>query len=356
MPRTVIHTGVTERLEILDKDGRIDPELDPGLPPERLLEFMGAMLRARLFDDKALKLQRQGRMGTWASLEGQEAAQIGVAMALTPDDWVIPSFREHGVLLTHGVPGADIYRYWRGDERASVPPEGLNVLPPSVPVGSQLLHGVGVGLALKLQGKRAAAVAFAGDGGTSQGDFHEALNFGGVFGTPTVFFIQNNHWAISLPFKKQTAAASIAQKAHAYGIPGVQVDGNDVLAVYTASGAALERARAGEGPTLIEAHTYRFGNHTTSDEATRYRSPEELAWWRERDPILRLRRHLEGRGLWDAAREEALVAELKTEIETMVEAAEAAPPAAPTEMVEWTYAELPWHLREQRTEIEEALR
>ncbi len=356
MPRTVIHTGVTERLEILDKDGRIDPELDPGLAPEILLGFHRAMLQARLFDDKALKLQRQGRMGTWASLEGQEAAQVGVASALAPEDWVIPSFREHGVLLAFGIPGADVYRYWRGDERGAIPPEGRNVLPPSVPVGSQLLHGVGVGLALKLQGRRAAAVAFAGDGGTSQGDFHEALNFAGVFSPPTVFVIQNNHWAISLPFRKQTASASIAQKAHAYGIPGIQVDGNDILAVHVAARDALARARAGEGPTLIEAHTYRFGNHTTSDEATRYRSPEELAWWRERDPLLRLRRHLEARGLWDSTHEESLVAELRAGIEDMVEAAEALPPPPPTEMVEWTYAQLPWHLAEQRAEIEEAAR
>jgi pyruvate dehydrogenase E1 component alpha subunit len=351
MPRTVIHQAVTERLEILAPDGSLDEALAPDLGDARLVEAYEAMTRIRLFDDKALKLQRQGRMGTWGSLKGQEAAQVGMALAMEPADWVVPSFREHGLMLLRGVPGHLIYAFWKGDERGAALDPAWRCLPPAVPVGSQHLHAVGLGWALARRGERAAAVACGGDGSTSEGDFHEALNFAGVFQTPTVFFIQNNQWAISVPFRVQTAAASIAQKAVGYGLPGVQVDGNDVLAVYVAAREALERARSGGGPTLIEAHTYRLQDHTTADDAGRYRDAAEVAAWAEKDPLRRLRLLLEARALWDEAREAALLQRLAGEVEAAVAAFEGLPAPEPADVFDHAYAELPWNLAEQRAAL-----
>ena len=348
MPRTAIHEAVTERLEILDHRGKVDRTLLPDLTDEQFLTLYRSMAWMRKFDEKALNLQRQGRMGTFGSLRGQEAAQAGLAMAMEDGDWMIPSFREHGVMLVRGIPGHLIYAYWKGDERGGALPPEHRCLPPSVPVGSQLVHAVGVGLALKRRGQKGAAIGFAGDGASSEGDFHEALNFAGVFQTPTVFFIQNNQWAISVPFKKQTAAASIAQRAHGYGLPGVQVDGNDVLAVYAAAREALERARSGGGPTLVEALTYRMGNHTTADDAQKYRPAEELEYWLARDPLARMRTFLESRKLWDEAREAALQEELTALVEADVERLEAMPPQSPADVFDHMYADLPWNLREQR--------
>jgi pyruvate dehydrogenase E1 component alpha subunit len=270
-------------------------------------------------------------------------------------DWLIPAFREHGAMLLHGVPGHLIYACWAGDERGSAFPEGVRCFPPAVPVGSQWPHGVGVGLSLKLRGERAAAVVFGGDGSTSQGDFHEALNCAGVFRTQTVFVIQNNQWAISVPLHRQTASATLAQKALGYGIPGIQVDGNDVLAVYAAASEALERARVGDGPTLIEAVTYRLGDHTTADDASRYRDHEELGRWQERDPLLRLRRYLERQGLWDDAQDEVLREEAQSWVEGQVERFESMAPPQPGEIFEYMYAELPPNLAEQRAALLEEL-
>lgn len=314
------------------------------------------MVSIRSFDDKPLKMQRQGRMGTWGSLRGQEAAQVGVAAAMAPDDWLVPSFREHGLLLLRGVPGHLIYAGWRGDERGQFYPEGVKALPPSVPIGSQLLHGVGLGLALRLRNDPGVVVACGGDGATSQGDFHEALNFAAVFRARTIFLVQNNGWAISLPRSKQTASASIAQKAHSYGLPGIQVDGNDVLAVYAAARELLERARRGDGGGLLEAHTYRMGDHTTADDAGRYRSADEVAAWALRDPILRLRRFLETRGLWSEDRERALLEETQAEVERTVETLEAMPPADPGSIFEHLYAEMTPLLREQQAALRKEVR
>jgi len=347
MPRTKIHELVVERLEILDPEGRLDEALMPDLTDDRILEAYREMVRLRLFDDKAVKLQRQGRMGTWPPLKGQEAAQIGVAMAMHENDWLIPSFRDQGVMILHGVPAHLVYAYWAGDERGSAFPEGVRCFPIAVPVGSQLTHGAGVGLSLKLRGEEAVAVTFCGDGATSEGDFHEALTFAGVYKTNTVFVIQNNGWAISIPRSAQTAAETLAQKADGYGIPGLQVDGNDLLAVYAAASEALERARSGGGPTLIEAVTYRLGDHTTADDAGRYRSADELAEWSARDPLLRLRRWLEGKGLWDDTREEVLRSDAAAWVEAQVEAVNAMPPPDPADIFGHMYAETPPYLLEQ---------
>ena len=356
MPRTRVYEAITERLEILDLEGSVDQALMPSLDDERVLAMYRDMVRMRAFDDKALKLQRQGRMGTWPPIRGQEAVQVGVGYAMTEADWLIPAFREHGVMLLKGVPGHLIYTFWSGDERGSCFPEGVRCFPVAVPVGSQWQHGAGVGLSLKLRGEAAAAVVFGGDGSTSEGDFHEALNCAGVFQVPTVFVIQNNQWAISIPLHRQTASATLAQKAHAYGIPGLQVDGNDVFAVWSAATEALERARSGGGPTLIEAVTYRIGDHTTADDASRYRSDEEVATWRARDPIVRLRRFLDARGLWDDGRESELEAQAHAWVDEQVHAFEAMPPQSPEDLFTHMYGETPPHLQEQMAALLEEVR
>ncbi|MBN1551377.1 pyruvate dehydrogenase (acetyl-transferring) E1 component subunit alpha, partial [bacterium] len=298
MPVHTIHESRTFRLEILDKAGKADQDLLPELSDAEFIKLYESMILMRKFDEKALNLQRQGRIGTYGSLRGQEAAQAGLALVLDEQDWVVPSFREHGVMMSIGIPPHLIYAYWKGDERGNRIPDGIRCLPPAVPVGSQLIHATGLGLALRLKQEHAIAVGFAGDGATSEGDFHEALNSAGVFRSQTIFFIQNNGWAISVPFNRQTAAASIAQKAHAYGIPGIQVDGNDVLAVYAASKQAKDHVLAGKGPYLIEALTYRMGDHTTADDQSRYRSKDEVKYWEERDPILRMREFLIAKKIW----------------------------------------------------------
>ena len=351
MPRTQIYNAITERLEILDPTGTVDEALMPELSTDAMREIYHDMVRMRAMDDKALKLQRQGRMGTWPPIKGQEAIQAGVAHAMESDDWLIPAFREHGIMLLRGVPAHLIYAYWAGDERGSAYPDGVRVFPVAVPVGSQWQHGTGVGLSLKLRGENAVAVALGGDGSTSEGDFHEALNCAGVFQTPTVFVIQNNQWAISVPLHRQTAAETLAQKAHAYGIPGIQIDGNDVFAVYSAAIEALDRARSGGGPTLIEAVTYRLGDHTTADDASRYRGDDEVAKWAARDPILRLRRYLESRGLWGDAQEQSQLEAAQAWVDEQVAALENMPPQDPSDIFTHMYADLPPHLAEQMAEL-----
>lgn len=351
MPRTQVYHAITERLEILDTEGSADTELMPELPPDVIREVYRDMVLMRGMDSKALKLQRQGRMGTWPPIRGQEAIQAGVARAMGDDDWLIPAFREHGIMMLRGVPAHLIYAYWAGDERGSCHPEGVRVFPVAVPVGSQWQHGTGVGLSLKLRGEKAAAVTLGGDGSTSEGDFHEAMNCAGVFKTNSVFVIQNNQWAISIPLHQQTAAETLAQKAHAYGIPGLQVDGNDVFAVYSAAVEALERARGGGGPTLIEAVTYRLGDHTTADDASRYRTDAEVAEWEARDPISRLKKYMENNGMWDDAREQALAEEVQAWIDLQVANLEEMPPQDPRDIFSHMYADMPPHLKEQMGEV-----
>ena len=347
MPRTKVYEAVTERLDILDTEGRVDAALMPEIDPSRTRDLYRDMVLMRTFDTKALKLQRQGRMGTWPPIKGQEAIQAGVALAMGDNDWLIPAFREHGIMVLRGVPLHLVFAYWAGDERGSSYPEEVRCFPVAVPVGSQWQHGTGVGLSLKLREEDAVAVTFGGDGSTSEGDFHEAVNCAGVFGTKTVFVIQNNQWAISVPLHRQTAAETLAQKAHAYGIPGIQVDGNDVFAVYVAATDAIERTRRGEGPSLIEAVTYRLGDHTTADDASRYRPEEELEEWEGRDPILRLRRYLVEQGLWDDDQETVLLEEAASWVDGQVKALEEMEPQAPEDIFTSMYAALPPHVVEQ---------
>ncbi|MSM38253.1 MAG: pyruvate dehydrogenase (acetyl-transferring) E1 component subunit alpha [Geobacter sp.] len=301
MSEKVIATCAVRRLEILDESGGVDTDLMPLLSDAEIRRMYDLMVLTRTFDERALALQREGRLGTYPPVTGQEAAQVGSALALQPRDWVFPSFREMGVHLALGFPMQQLFQYWAGDGRGLKTPDSLNIFPICVSVGTHIPHAVGAAMAARYRRDPAVAVAYFGDGATSKGDFHEGFNMAGVFRLPVVFICQNNQWAISVPLTGQTAAGSLAQKAFAYGFEGVQVDGNDIFAVYRASRDALEKARGGGGPTFIECLTYRMADHTTADDASRYRSPEELATWSARDPILRLERFMAQKGIWNEA-------------------------------------------------------
>lgn len=279
--------------QILSTTGKTKADVD--IPDETLIKMYEAMKLTRVADIKALQFQRQGRMLTYAPSQGQEAAQVGSIAASEQDDWMVQAFREMGALLYKGVDIKQIFLYWYGNEDGSKYEQ--NILPVSVPIASQLNHASGIAYASKILGKEQVVVTYVGDGGTSHGEFHEAMNFAQVFEVPMVTIIQNNHWAISTPRANQTKSETLAQKALAYGMRGIQVDGNDVLAMYVATKEAVDRARNGEGPTLIEAVTYRLGSHTTADDPTIYRSNEEVEEWKKKDPILRFEKYLIAKGL-----------------------------------------------------------
>lgn len=338
-----------ETVRIIQEDGSYNDGDVPELSDSQLLEMYEWMVFVRALDQRCLTLQRQGRLGTYAPIMGQEAAQVGSAYALERSDWMFPSYRETAAVVVHGLPPVTLMRYWMGHEEGCHAPEGVNVFPMSIPISTQVPHAVGAAWAAKLRGDRTVAITYFGDGGTSEGDFHEGANFAGVFRAPVILFCQNNFYAISVPFERQTAVDSIAIKATAYGFPGVRVDGNDVLAVYKATREAADRARRGEGPTLIEAITYRYGPHTTADDPTRYRTAEEVQQWQEqRDPIARYRRFLENRGLWSEDQEQQLQEKIRERVASIVEEAENAPDPDPASIFDYMYAETPYHIREQR--------
>ena len=305
MPVKEVAEGV-EKLEILDKDGNVDEELEPDIPEDKLLDMYRDFVFARKFDQKAFKLQRRGDSGTYAPFKGEEACQIGPAYALDEDDWFVPSFREGAFALSRGYSPSKLMRYFMGDEYGNRV-GGTHSLPVSIPVGSHMIHAAGIGMAKNIREEKGTVITYFGDGSTSQGDFHSAMNFAGVYNSPVIFFNQNNRYAISTPREKQTASETIAQKAKAYGIKGMQVDGNDILACYKAAKDAKERAENGEGPTLIEGLTYRLGVHTTSDDPSRYRSEDEEKKWEEKEPLIRFEKYLMDRGI--------LTEEKKQEIE-----------------------------------------
>ena len=340
-----------ERLQVLDESGRARTDLDPALPAADLRRMYERMVLTRVADAKALKLQRQGRMGTYASSRGHEACQVGAATALAGGDWFFPYFRDLGSVLTLGYALEDYYHYWMGNEAGLRTPEGLNLFPLAIPVASQILHAVGAGMAANYRKLRLAVLCTFGDGATSEGDFHEALNYAGVFKTPNVFLCYDNQFAISVPRSRQTASATIAQKAVAYGFGGVQVDGNDILAVYAAAKEAADRARTGGGPTLIEAFTYRMGVHTTSDDASRYRAKDEVVEWEKRDPILRFQLYLKRKGLWDEAWEKDIQERAAAAVDKAVEAAEVRPPATVEDLFAYTYAAMTPELEGQLADL-----
>jgi pyruvate dehydrogenase E1 component alpha subunit len=307
-----------------------------------------ALVFARVYDRKGVALQKQGRLATYAPFEGQEAAQVGSAAALEPDDWMVATYRDAAAMWMQGYPLELLFAGRTGDERGGSPPDHVPVLPPSITVGGHMVHAVGLAWAAKLQDERRVAITYFGDGATSEGDFHEAMNFAAVFTVPCVFFCQNNGWAISLPRSMQTRSDTIAQKAIAYGMPGVQVDGNDLFAVYQATGEALARARAGNGPTLIEAVTYRVGPHTISDDPSRYRDPAETEEWKRRDPLERVRVFLSEREAWTSEWQSQIEEEASGEIERAVMLAEGL--AAPTtgDMFQGMFESMPAHLVSQQ--------
>nr|WP_279232108.1 pyruvate dehydrogenase (acetyl-transferring) E1 component subunit alpha [Thermus albus] len=323
------------------------------------LALYRAMRRARFFDEKALLLQRQGRLGVYAPFMGQEAAQVGVALALDPGDWVVPSYRESAMLLARGLPIHVLILYWRAHPAGWRFPQGVRAVNPYIPIATQIPQAVGLALAGRYRGEGWVVGTSIGDGGTSEGDFHEGLNFAAVFDAPVVFLVQNNGYAISVPRQRQMRVDYIARRAEGYGIPGVVVDGNDVLAVYVEAKKAVERARKGEGPTLLEALTYRLAPHTTSDDPSRYRSREEEEAWRAKDPILRLRKALEEQGLWGVEAEEALLGELEEEFAREVALADQAPEPTPEMIVEHVYKEMgpdqrrAWEALRQGKHVEE---
>ena len=339
-----------ECLQILDPEGVVREELRPDLPDIQVQGLYERMSVMRLADRMAMNLQREGGMGTYAPFYGQEAAQASAAF-LEPSDWLVPTYRETGALYLRGMPLSGLYRYWMGDERGLLVPEGLRVLPIAIVVGAQPLHAVGLSWAMKLRGEKSAVAAYFGDGASSQGDVHEAMNFAGVFQTPTVFICQNNEFAISLPRSRQTAAATIAQRAAGYGFPGLWIDGNDIFAVAGAMCEALAAARAGQGPRLIEMLTYRLGPHTTADDPTKYRTNQEVEAHKPFDPLLRLRRYLETKGLWSEAREAELLKRGQAEVEEAARQAKAAPAPDPDDIFAYTYRRMPAYLARQRDEL-----
>jgi len=316
--------------------------------PAALIALYRAMVLTRTFDAKAIALQRTGRLGTYASSLGQEAVAVGVAAAMQPNDVLLPSFREHGAQLWRGVTLKELFLYWGGDERGNDFAGPREDFPNCVPVASHAPHAVGVALAFRLRGEARAAVCVFGDGATSKGDVAEALNMAGVWKIPTVFVVNNNAWAISVPVARQTAATTLAQKAIAAGIPGEQVDGNDVIAVRHVAERALARARAGSGPTLIEAVTYRLSDHTTADDASRYRDDADVSRHWPAEPIARLRGYVVNAGMWDKEKEESLLQECTEAVERAANNFLATPPQDPATQFDFTFAQVPADLAQQR--------
>ena len=320
MPRKQIAKFSLQYLQVLDENGKLDAKLEPKLDDDRLIEMYRWMRLARELDERMLKLQRQGRLGTFPPNTGQEAISIPVALAMQDKDWFVGAFRELGGRLVRGEPLTSTLYYYNGWEEGNVlPDKNLRIMPTSVVIGCQIEHAVGLAYASRYQGEDAVAVCFIGDGGTSEGDFHEGLNFAAVWNVPVVFIVQNNQWAISIPRSSQTTSQTIAQKGIAYDIPSLQIDGNDALAVHVAIEEALKRARSGGGPTLIEAVTYRLMMHTTADDPKKYRTAEEekCAW--EKEPLLRFRKYLDAKAIWNDAKEESLLGEVKAQVEAAVQ-------------------------------------
>jgi pyruvate dehydrogenase E1 component alpha subunit len=347
--------STTDMLQILTESGRAAPGTDAGLGKGQLLGLYEHMLRTRLMDERMLNLQRQGRIGFYVPSTGEEASQVGAGASIARRDWIYPSYRMPGTLMMCGARITDMVANCFGNEADLCKGRQMpvhyamgaqHIVSISSPIGTHLVQAAGTAMAQKLKGDKGISWAFFGDGGTSSNDFHSGLNFAGVAKAPVVFVCTNNQWAISVPLCRQTASETIACKAEAYGMPGVRVDGNDVLAVAQACREAAERARAGGGPTLLELMTYRRGPHSSSDDPTRYRG-NEADDWLKRDPILRYRKYLELADLWSDAQEKELAERLKAEINDAVTAAESAPAPSLDTLFTDVYAKVPPHLREQ---------
>ncbi|MBI4014628.1 MAG: pyruvate dehydrogenase (acetyl-transferring) E1 component subunit alpha [Candidatus Aenigmarchaeota archaeon] len=335
-------------LQVLNEKGETDKKLMPKFSKDAIMKMYEVMVLTRTADDVMLKLQREGRMGTYAPARGQEASQVGSTLALRGEDWLFPLYRDIGSMIIKGMPLSLILRYFRGDERGMCVPRNVNMFPTIITVAGQCPHAVGAAMAAKIRSDKIAVMCSFGDGASSKGDFYEAANFAGVFHSPVVFLCQNNQYAISVPRSSQSAAETIAQKAIAFGFPGVQVDGNDVFAVYKASLEAVERARAGKGPTLVECFTYRMGDHTTSDDASRYRSREEVSEWVKKDPVARLEKYMVSENVMTGKEMKEIAASTLNEVEKAVKEAESAPKQDAGDIFRFMYAEMPKRLQSQR--------
>ncbi|MCD7036478.1 pyruvate dehydrogenase (acetyl-transferring) E1 component subunit alpha [Metabacillus sp. GX 13764] len=345
-------------IQVMDENGNlVSDEFKEHLTPSFVQSLYEKLILVRTFDRKAISLQRQGRLGTYAPFEGQEAAQVGSAAALKEGDWLFPTYRDHAASITFGHSIPRVFLYWNGRVEGCVAPEGKHIFPPAVPIATQLPHATGAALAEKKKGTDHAAIVYFGDGATSEGDFHEGLNFASVFKAPVVFFNQNNHFAISVPMHKQMNSKTIAQKSVAYGIPGYRIDGNDIFAVYFYTMRALNRARKQEGPTLLEAVTWRYGAHTTADDPKKYRDQEESTLRKAKtDPILRLERYMKNSGLWDDEKAEKIQEDAAEIIEAAVAEMEAFPEPNADDLFDFVFAAPTWTIEDQKEEYMQRLR
>lgn len=356
MPRKTIKLKEkVEYLSILDGEGNLDKALDPQLDADLSLYMYRLMLVSRRLDERMINLQRTGRVGTYGPCRGQEACFCGASVVMDKEDWIAHAFREVGSFYHRGWPIERIIQFWGGYEEGCEPPEGVNDLPIAVPIATQCPHAMGIALGMRIRNKKNAVLCYCGDGGTSEGDFHESMNFAGVWNLPLIMFIENNQWAISIPREMQTRSGTIAQKAVAYGFDGIQIDGNDILAVYAATKEAAEKARSGGGPTLIEAVTYRLSVHTTADDPKKYRTDEEVCKWEKLDPIPRYRCYLEKRKILDAKLAEEIEKDALDIVARGVERYEAGREVDPLDIFKHMYAEMPPELAEQREEYRQCL-
>ncbi|RAV18600.1 pyruvate dehydrogenase (acetyl-transferring) E1 component subunit alpha [Paenibacillus contaminans] len=339
-------------LSILSPDGDvINESAMPDLSNDQLRELMRRMVFTRTWDERAVNLGRQGRLGFYAPVSGQEASMIGSEFALNKEDFICPGYRDMPQIVWHGLPMYQAFLYSRGHQHGGQIPEGVNVLMPQIIIGAQILHATGVAMAFKKRGEKRVAITYTGDGGSSEGDFYEGLNFAGSFKLPVVYVVQNNGYAITTPFAKQTAAMSVAHKAVAAGIQGVQVDGMDVLAVYKAVSDAAERGRNGEGATLIEALTYRFKPHSMADDTTKYRTKEEEGEWEPKDPLNRFRKFLTKKGLWNEEEEARVKEEAKAAVAEAIKKAEETEKMTVAGLIDSMFETTPQYLEEQKSQF-----
>jgi pyruvate dehydrogenase E1 component alpha subunit len=348
-----VYTEEVGTLSVLSPDGKIvNKDLLPELSDDQLKEIMYRMVFTRTWDDRAVNLGRQGRLGFYAPVSGQEATMVGSEFALEKDDFICPGYRDMPQIVWHGLPLYQAFLYSRGHQHGGQIPEGVNVLMPQIIIGAQILHAMGIAMGYKLKKQKQVVITYTGDGGSSEGDFYEGLNYAGVYKLPVIFFVQNNGYAITTPFSKQTAALSIAHKAVAAGIKGVKVDGMDVLAVIKAVQDAAERGRNGEGATLIEAVTYRFRPHSLSDDATKYRTKEEEGEWNEKDPIARLAKYLEAKGLWTEEDTARVKEEAKAKVNEQIKKAEQTEKMTVPGLIDSMFEQTPKHLEEQKADFQ----
>jgi pyruvate dehydrogenase E1 component alpha subunit len=342
--------------QIMDDDGNIINDIwNPHLPDDTIVKAYKDMLFARTADIMAVSFQRQGRMFTYPPNLGQEAVSGALGLIMQKEDWLVPAFREVGAWLAKGASLKELFLYFMGYEEGTAFKDAPKLLPISVPIASQLLHAAGIGYAVKYRNETDVVYTVVGDGGTSEGDFHEALNYAAVWKVPVVFIIQNNQFAISMPVKAQSASLNLAVKSVAYGMPGIKVDGNDFFAMYRALETATEHARSGNGPVLIEALTYRRGAHTTSDDPTKYRTQEEETIWANKDPLKRLKGYLMQRNLMNDEEEQSLVEDYKKEVDRQFEEAEKHEPYKLEDVFKYLYADMPDDLKRQQVEHEKFL-